>query len=238
MFMRNNIAFLLWKFCGLRSRRDRHNASYAQRRQIFFYGLATWTLRIASHRISLSVEFAVLTARFVLPTQRISKRERGERSREIWCGYVNADSISVSVSGFSCCCSASAASVLHANCFMANWNWFNNKFNLSLSIFDTHTWAHNNNHFLQERNNGSRGEGNGGHCALAETSFVHFNWIFPFGSLPSTSTEIKSQHVLFFVVLFVVFAVVVVHFFIVVAVALEQFSIMRTLGSRSMKSRN
>lgn len=30
---------------------------------------------------------------------------------------------------------AATASALHANCFMAKRNWFNNKFNLSLSIF-------------------------------------------------------------------------------------------------------
>lgn len=41
-----------------------------------YFSLAWQLEHIASHRISLSVEFAVLTARFVMPTQRISKRER------------------------------------------------------------------------------------------------------------------------------------------------------------------
>lgn len=90
MFMRNNIAFLLWKFCGLRSRRDRHNASYAQRRQIFFSGLATWT----SHRIAVSGVCGANSAICDANSAHFQKGEREERRMEIWCGYVNADSIS------------------------------------------------------------------------------------------------------------------------------------------------
>lgn len=142
MFMRNNIAFLLWKFCGLRSRRDRHNASYAQRRQIFFSGLATWT----SHRIAVSGVCGANSAICDANSAHFQTDREGERGEEdgnmMWICQRRLNF------SWCCWCSASAASVLHANCFMANWNWFNNRFNLSLSIFDTHTWAHNNNHFL------------------------------------------------------------------------------------------
>lgn len=143
---------ILW-FCVAEATGAR-NVSYAQRRQKFFR-LATWT----SHRIAVrgicGANSAICDANSA-HWQRVREREKEKEGVKEWDRNMMwicqlQLKFSFSFGCCCCCCSASAASVLHANCFMANWNWFNNKFNLSLSIFDTHTWAHNNNHFCEEQ---------------------------------------------------------------------------------------
>lgn len=133
MFMRNNIAFLLWKFCGIgvADATGAHNVSYTQRRRnISFFLTGNLNVVVAAVWQRCQWNFA----RFVMPTQRICRERKGEREMEIWCGYVNCNSNSASVLA----AAAAALQLLQFCMQIALWptqNWFNNKFNLSLSIF-------------------------------------------------------------------------------------------------------
>lgn len=141
MFMRNNIAFLLWK--------------------CFWLAYGKW--KIVAHRVvcatwqifSWQLELWSLSVKFVVPTQRIARLESFcfdvDMDMSTFGQHPSIATTIITTTTTPTTTVTATASVLHANCFIVKRNWFNNKFNLSLSIFDTHTWAHNNFLFAEDQ---------------------------------------------------------------------------------------